>query len=179
MEEDRPQHTLTVIKAVYGLEVELVQLHTAHFLRAGVVVAPDCNSDVTVCSTNTTSNHMQAARHQAGSAAKPLGRWGETGDEREVRGEHLVGQQSGFLEFLAYKGRMCVLATLRRTLMEEREEGGVVEGRRGCQFGSLLPGHVPAIVCQPGKHFQNTWRSGVGGDSSRSSQLSDTIQQSV
>lgn len=122
---------------------------------------------------------MQAARHQAGSAVKPLGRWGETGDEREVRGEHLVGQQSGFLEFLAYKGRMCVLATLRRTLMEEREEEGVAEGWRGGQFGSLLPGHVPAIVCQPGKHFQNTWRSGVGGDSSRSSQLSDTIHQST
>ncbi len=37
---------------------------------------------------------------------------------------------------------------------------------RGCQFGSPLPGLVPTIVCQPGKHFQNTWRSGVVSDSS-------------
>lgn len=75
------------------------------------------------------------------------------GAEREVGGEHLVGQQSGFLEFLAHKGRMCALATLGRTLMEERGEKGVARGCRGCQFGSLLSGYVPTIVCQPGKHF--------------------------
>lgn len=43
------------------------------------------------------------------------------------------GQQSGFLAFLAHKGRMCALAMLCRTLMEgQKEEGvgmvGVVEG---------------------------------------------------
>lgn len=164
----------------------LVPLHTAYFLRAGVV-APDWNGDVTVCRESTQSNHIQPP----GSAVKTTGtlEWGEMGDEREVGWDHLVGQQwgggqqSGFLEFLAHKGRMCVLATLRRTLMEEREEEGVEEGWRGCQFGSLLSGYVPTIVCQPGKHFQNKWRSGVGGDSTCCcpvcflSSISDKIQE--
>lgn len=122
----------------------LVPLHTAHFLRAGVV-APDWSSDVTVCTESKTSNHTQCTdlrkqppRHPAGCAVKPLGCWSGVGvagvrwrDEGAVGGEHLVGQQwgggqqSGFLAFLAHKGRMCVLATLRRTLMEEGVEGGL------------------------------------------------------
>ncbi|KAI9543549.1 hypothetical protein NQZ68_008596 [Dissostichus eleginoides] len=88
----------------------------------------------------------ERAHHPTTSATQTPGRKLEPPGWCGGGGEHLVGQQSGFLGFLAHKGRMCALATLRRRLMEKREGGWRRSGRGG---GGASLAASSLAVCQP------------------------------
>lgn len=134
-----------------------------------VLQQPNESSDVTVCREGQEGVQQQtacsaptyASSHldtRTGWPVKPLGRWGEE-EEEEVDESTLLGssgERGAAVWILGIPGPQRQDVCTGHAVLETHRGVG------GCGCG----GNVPTIVCQPGQHFQYTWRSRAVSDSS-------------